>query len=70
MTTAPRGELLHRVREEEGTVTHQRLVGYHDNDTMRRASNHIKGEEEMERYRVTGRTSLHNGNRKWKYIKC
>ena len=50
MTTAPRGELLHRVREEEETITHQRLVGYHDNGTMRRASKHIKEEEEMERY--------------------
>ena len=50
MTTAPRGELLHRVREEEETVLHQRPVGYHDNGTMRRASQHIKEEEEMERY--------------------
>ena len=49
MTTAPRGELLHRVREEERTVIHQRPVGYYDNSTTRHASQHVSEEEEMEK---------------------
>ena len=74
MTMAPRGELLHRVREEEETVIHQRLVGYYDNSTTRHASQYIEEEEEMEKENESQAehlyASIHIDNRKWEHIKC